>query len=128
MYELLFGLNSLVVLELIIFIFFLQDNVVDPLTSKCGAEYVPCKHCSVFSNLLRTYSVPLLRRSAQSHSADKKSGYDPEELEESESKTPLAYGQPRNILLSLRSASARKTKPTRRSARLVPKVCVCHRL
>jgi hypothetical protein len=127
MYELLFGLNSLVVLELIIFIFFLQDNVVDPLTSKCGAEYVPCKHCSVFSNLLRTYSVPLLRRSAQSHSADKKSEYDPEELE-SVSKTPLAYGQPRNILLSLRSASARKTKATRRSARLVPKVCVYHRL
>ncbi|KAK3129731.1 hypothetical protein QOZ80_6BG0483930 [Eleusine coracana subsp. coracana] len=74
------------------------DNAVNPLTMKCGAE------------------------SAQSQSADKKSEYDPEELEESESKMPPAYGEPpRNIILSLRSASARKTKPTRRSPRLVPK-------
>ncbi|KAK3132954.1 hypothetical protein QOZ80_6AG0530010 [Eleusine coracana subsp. coracana] len=75
-----------------------SDNAVNPLTLKCGAE------------------------SAQSQSADKKSEYDPEELEESESKMPPAYGEPpRNIILSLRSASARKTKPTRRSPRLVPK-------
>uniref|UniRef100_A0A0A8YHZ8 SAP domain-containing protein n=1 Tax=Arundo donax TaxID=35708 RepID=A0A0A8YHZ8_ARUDO len=79
-----------------------SDNAVNPLTSKCGAE------------------------SAQSHgSADKSRECDPEELEELESKTPPAYGEPpRNILLSLRSASARQTKPSalrRRSPRLVPK-------
>uniref|UniRef100_A0A0A9E7R7 SAP domain-containing protein n=1 Tax=Arundo donax TaxID=35708 RepID=A0A0A9E7R7_ARUDO len=78
-----------------------SDNAVNPLTSKCGAE------------------------SAQSHdSADKSRVCDPEELE-LESKTPPAYGEPpRSILLSLRSASARQTKPStlrRRSARLVPK-------
>ncbi|TVU08961.1 hypothetical protein EJB05_42389 [Eragrostis curvula] len=75
-----------------------SDNAINPLTLKCGAE------------------------SAQSHSADKRSECDPEEIEELESMTPPAYGEPpRNILLSLRSASAKKTKPTRRSARLVPK-------
>ncbi|XP_062193384.1 uncharacterized protein LOC133896777 isoform X2 [Phragmites australis] len=78
-----------------------SDNAIDPLTSKRGAE------------------------SAQSHdSADKNRVCDPEELE-LEGKTPPAYGEPpRNIVLSLRSASARQTKPStlrRRSARLVPK-------
>ncbi|KAL6845957.1 hypothetical protein ACP4OV_023405 [Aristida adscensionis] len=74
------------------------DNAVNPLTSKCGAESVQSPD-----------------------SADKKRVCDPEELEELESKTPPAYGEPtRNILLSLRSASARQKKP-RRSARLVPK-------
>ncbi|KAL6601271.1 hypothetical protein ACP70R_007155 [Stipagrostis hirtigluma subsp. patula] len=77
------------------------DNAVNPLTSKYGAE------------------------SAQSQdSADKKRECDPEELEELESEMPPAYGEPaRNILLSLRSASARQTKP-RRSPRLIPKVLI----
>ncbi|KAF0914080.1 hypothetical protein E2562_026490 [Oryza meyeriana var. granulata] len=49
---------------------------------------------------------------------------DPDELEELESKTPPSAEPPRNILLSLRSAFAKQTKPAtlpRRSARLVPK-------
>ncbi|XP_040383673.1 uncharacterized protein LOC102709308 isoform X2 [Oryza brachyantha] len=49
---------------------------------------------------------------------------DPDELEELESTTPPSAEPPRNILLSLRSASAKQTKPAslpRRSARLVPK-------
>ncbi|XP_062198652.1 uncharacterized protein LOC133901337 isoform X2 [Phragmites australis] len=79
-----------------------SDNAINSLTSKYGAE------------------------SAQSHdSADKKSVCDVDELEELENETPPAYREPpRNILLSLRSASARQTKPStlrRRSARLVPK-------
>jgi hypothetical protein len=70
-------------------------------------------------------------RSAQSHgSTDKNRGRgveELEELEELESMTPAAYSEPpRNIQLSLRSASAKKKSSTlpRRSARLVPKVCV----
>ncbi|XP_066390556.1 endochitinase A-like isoform X2 [Miscanthus floridulus] len=78
-----------------------SDNAINSLTSKFGAE------------------------SAQSHdSTDKKGQNDAEELEELESMTPPAYSEPpRNIQLSLRSASA-KVKPStlpRRSARLLPK-------
>uniref|UniRef100_A0A0D9XFL8 Uncharacterized protein n=1 Tax=Leersia perrieri TaxID=77586 RepID=A0A0D9XFL8_9ORYZ len=48
---------------------------------------------------------------------------DSDELEELEIETQPSAEPPRNILLSLRSASAKQTKPTlpRRSARLVPK-------
>ncbi|KXG36006.1 hypothetical protein SORBI_3002G263200 [Sorghum bicolor] len=76
-----------------------SDNAINSPTPKFGAE------------------------SAQSHdSMDKKGQNDAEELEES--MTPPAYSEPpRNIQLSLRSASA-KMKPStlpRRSARLLPK-------
>jgi hypothetical protein len=68
----------------------------------------------------------------QSHgSTDKNRGRGVEQLEELESMTPAAYSEPpRNIQLSLRSASAKKKPSTlpRRSARLVPKVCVHFRL
>ncbi|KAG2636174.1 hypothetical protein PVAP13_2NG432500 [Panicum virgatum] len=81
-----------------------SDNAINSLTSKYGAE------------------------SAQSHgSTDKNRGRgveELEELEELESMTPAAYSEPpRNIQLSLRSASAKKKSSTlpRRSARLVPK-------
>jgi len=71
-------------------------------------------------------------RSAQSHgSTDKNRGRGVDEHEELESMTPAAYSEPpRNIQLSLRSASAKKKSSTlpRRSARLVPKVCVHFRL
>jgi hypothetical protein len=77
------------------------DNAINSLTSKYGAE------------------------SAQSHgSTDKNRGRGVEQLEELESMTPAAYSEPpRNIQLSLRSASAKKKPSTlpRRSARLVPK-------
>lgn len=78
-----------------------SDNAINSLTSKFGAEL------------------------AQSHdSTDKKGQNDAEEVEELESMTPAAYSEPpRNIQLSLRSASA-KVKPStlpRRSARLLPK-------
>ncbi|PWZ14676.1 hypothetical protein Zm00014a_013042 [Zea mays] len=78
-----------------------MDNAINSLTSKFGAEL------------------------AQSHdSTDKKGQNDAEEVEELESMTPAAYSEPpRNIQLSLRSASA-KVKPStlpRRSARLLPK-------
>jgi hypothetical protein len=78
-----------------------SDNAINSLTSKYGAE------------------------SAQSHgSTDKNRGRGVEQLEELESMTPAAYSEPpRNIQLSLRSASAKKKPSTlpRRSARLVPK-------
>ncbi|KAL5201517.1 hypothetical protein ABZP36_035871 [Zizania latifolia] len=60
---------------------------------------------------------------AQSHDSAYKNICDLDGLEELESKTPSAE-PPRNIVLSLRSASARQIKPAtlpRRSARLVPK-------
>uniref|UniRef100_A0A0D3H8W4 Uncharacterized protein n=1 Tax=Oryza barthii TaxID=65489 RepID=A0A0D3H8W4_9ORYZ len=58
---------------------------------------------------------------------DAESAQSSDELEELESKTPSSFEPPRNILLSLRSASAKQTKPTlpRRSARLVPKRVLC---
>ncbi|KAG2644566.1 hypothetical protein PVAP13_2KG373500 [Panicum virgatum] len=78
-----------------------SDNAINSLTSKYGAE------------------------SAQSHgSTDKNRGRGVDEHEELESVTPAAYSEPpRNIQLSLRSASAKKKPSTlpRRSARLVPK-------
>ncbi|CAL5073354.1 unnamed protein product [Urochloa decumbens] len=78
-----------------------SDNAINSLTSKYGAE------------------------SAQSHgSTYKNRGRGAEGLEELESMTPAAYSEPpRNIQLSLRSASAKKKPSTlpRRSARLVPK-------
>lgn len=71
---------------------------------------------------------PSFCRSVQSRgSTDKNRGRGAEGLEELESVTPAAYSEPpRNIQLSLRSASAKKKPSTlpRRSARLVPKVCV----
>ncbi|KAG8057396.1 hypothetical protein GUJ93_ZPchr0002g26581 [Zizania palustris] len=61
---------------------------------------------------------------AQSHDSAYKNKCDLDGLEELESKTPPSAKPPRNIVLSLRSASARQIKPAtlpRRSARLVPK-------
>nr|TKW34106.1 hypothetical protein SEVIR_2G282900v2 [Setaria viridis] len=78
-----------------------SDNAINSLTSKYGAE------------------------SAQSHgSTDKNRVCGAEVLEELESMTPAVYSEPpRNIQLSLRSASAKKKPSTlpRRSARLIPK-------
>ncbi|CAL5082332.1 unnamed protein product [Urochloa decumbens] len=78
-----------------------SDNAINSLTSKYGAESAQ-SHGSTYKNR---------RRGA-------------ERLEELESMTPAAYSEPpRNIQLSLRSASAKKKPSTlpRRSARLVPK-------
>uniref|UniRef100_K3ZSI1 Uncharacterized protein n=1 Tax=Setaria italica TaxID=4555 RepID=K3ZSI1_SETIT len=67
----------------------------------------------------------LTSKSAQSHgSTDKNRVCGAEVLEELESMTPAVYSEPpRNIQLSLRSASAKKKPSTlpRRSARLIPK-------
>ncbi|KAL5205988.1 hypothetical protein ABZP36_034197 [Zizania latifolia] len=63
--------------------------------------------------------------SAQGHDSAYKKICDPDELEEFERKIQPSPEPPRNKLRSLRSASARQTKPatsTRRSVRRVPKV------
>uniref|UniRef100_A0A0E0QTS9 Uncharacterized protein n=1 Tax=Oryza rufipogon TaxID=4529 RepID=A0A0E0QTS9_ORYRU len=55
---------------------------------------------------------PAASGNAFSSKHDAESAQSSDELEELESKTPSSFEPPRNILLSLRSASAKQTKPT----------------